>query len=368
MKRIKSTALTLAVTLGCGLTAAVVAQNKPESLTIVSWGGAYTYSQQKAYHEPYTAKTGIKVLMEDPGSAAPAGIKAQVESGTVTWNLVDVLEPDAKRLCDEGLLEEFDPDQLIPPAADGTPASQDWITGLTNCYIPTIVYATLFAYNKDMFPADKAPQSIKDIFDLANFPGKRALEKTPYGNLEWALMADGVPFDQVYDVLATPEGLDRAFARLDTIKPQVVWWEKGAQPPQLLADKEVAIATAYNGRIFDAQVKEKQPFAIIWDGQLQELDGWVIPKGAPNQDAVHEYIRLTTDTQSLADQAKYISYGPARKSSAPLVATHAETSVDMKPHMPTNPDNMKTAIIKNAEWWAENYDAINQRFSAWLAK
>ncbi|HXH03121.1 MAG TPA: ABC transporter substrate-binding protein [Candidatus Competibacteraceae bacterium] len=366
MKKMPSVTL-LAATVAVG-GAVAYAASKPESLTIASWGGAYTYSQVKAYHEPFTAKTGIKIITEDPGGSGPAGLKAQVESGKVTWDLVDVLEAPALKMCEEGLLEEFDPDKILAPAPDGTPPSKDWISGLTNCYIPTIVYATLFAYNKTMFPEGKTPKTIKDVFDLKNFPGKRGLEKTPYGNLEWALVADGVPYTEVYKVLATPEGLDRAFKKLDTIKKQVVWWEKGAQPPQLLADKEVAIATAYNGRIFDAQVKEKQPFVIIWDGQLLELDGWVIPKGTKNLEAIYEYLRMTTDTQHLADQAKYISYGPARKSSAPLVSKHAETGVDMKPHMPTNPDNMKTAIVKDAKWWAENYDSINQRFSAWLAQ
>lgn len=357
----------LAATLAAGSIVAL-AQGKPESLTVVSWGGAYSNSQLKAYHEPWTAKTGIKIVNVEQGSAAPAALRAQVESGKVTWDLVDVVEPDALRLCDQGIVEPIDYDKMLAAAPDGTPPSKDFIEGsLSGCFIPEIVYATLFAYNKTLFPNDK-PKTIADVFDLKKFPGKRGFEKTPYGNLEWALAADGVPYDKVYEVLGTKEGLDRAFAKLDTVKDQVVWWEKGAQPPQLLADKEVAIASCYNGRIFDAQVKEKQPFEIIWDGQVFELDGWVIPKGTPNMKAVMEYLFFAADTQRLADQARWISYGPARKSSAPLVSTHAETGVDMKPHMPTHPDNFKTAIKKDAAWWSDNYDAISQRFSAWLAK
>ena len=346
--------------------AVAVAFAAPASLTAVSWGGAYTASQVKAYYEPWSAKTGVKVITEDPGGTAPAGIRAQVESGKVTWNIVDVLEAPAISLCEEGLIEELDVDQVLEAAPDGTLPTEDWVGGLSPCFVPSIVYATLFAYNDTMYPEGKKPQTIADVFNVQEFPGKRGFEKTPYGNLEWALVADGVPSDQVYEVLATPEGLDRAFAKLDTIKRDVIWWEKGAQPPQLLADKEVAIASAYNGRIFDAQVKEKQPFVIIWDGQLQEVDGYVIPTGAPDMEATLDLLRFSTSTQALADQAKYISYGPARKSSAPLVSTHEETGVDMQPHMPTNPDNMKTAITKDAQWWANNFEAINQRFSAWL--
>jgi putative spermidine/putrescine transport system substrate-binding protein len=343
-----------------------IAYAAPESLTAVSWGGAYTVSQVKAYYEPWTAKTGIRVITEDPGGTAPAGIRVQVESGKVTWNMVDVLEAPAISMCQEGLIEELDMDTVLEAAPDGTLPSEDWIGGLSDCFVPSIVYATLFAYNDTMFPEGKKPQTIADVFDVAEFPGKRGFEKTPYGNLEWALVADGVSPDEVYDVLATPEGLDQAFAKLDTIKSNVIWWEKGAQPPQLLADKEVAISSAYNGRIFDAQVKEKQPFVTMWDGQIQEVDGYVIPAGAPNMEETLDLLRFSTTTQALADQAKYISYGPARKSSAPLVSTLDGTDIDMKPHMPTNPDNMKTAITKDAEWWANNFESINQRFSSWL--
>jgi putative spermidine/putrescine transport system substrate-binding protein len=337
-----------------------------KKLTAVSWGGAYTVSQVKAYYEPWTAKTGIKVITEDPGGSAPARIRSQVESGNVTWNIVDVLEAPAIALCEEGLIEELDMNEVLAPAPDGTPPTEDWLDGLGDCFVPTIVFTTLFVYNNTMFPEGKKPQTIADIFNVEEFPGKRGLEKTPYGNLEWALVADGVPADQVYEVLATPQGLDRAFAKLDTIKNNVVWWEKGAEPPQLLADKKVSISSSYNGRIFDAQVTENQPFVIIWDGQLQEVDGYVIPAGAPDMEATLDLLRFATTTQALADQAKYISYGPARKSSAALVSTHEETGVDMRPHMPTNPENMKTAIAKDAWWWSNNYEAINQRFSGWL--
>ncbi len=250
-----------------------------EELTIVSWGGAYTNSQIKAYHEPYTAKSGVQIVSVDEGSSAPAQIKAQVESGQITWDLIDVVEPDAIRLCDEGLIEEIDYDGILAPAPDGTPATGDFIEGsLSGCFVPNIVYATVIAYNAEMFPDGAAPDSLADVFDIATYPGKRSLEKTPYSNLEWALYADGVPIDQLYAVLDTAEGMDRAFAKLGTIKDQVIWWDKGAQPPQLLADKEVSMASGYNGRFFAAEVEENQPFRTLWDGQVFELDGWIVPR------------------------------------------------------------------------------------------
>lgn len=352
-----------ALALGVAAKGAVAA----DSLTIVSWGGAYTESQVKAYHQPYTKKTGVEIINVDKAANGPAGIRSQVQAGNVTWDLVDILEGPAMQLCDEGLVEQIDYDTVLAKAPDGTPASKDFLEGGAGCFVPQIVYATLFAYNTTMFPEGKGPSTVKDVFDLEKFPGKRSLQKIPAGNLEWALVADGVPVDEVYDVLDTEEGVARAFEKLDTIKDQVIWWEEGAQPPQLLADKEVAIATGYNGRFFNAQVNEKQPFELIWDGQLFELDGWVVPKGKLT-DTVKDYLHFATDTQRLADQAKYISYGPARQSSAPMVSTHAETGVDMKPHMPTAPENFKNPIKKDAAFWADNGDTLAERFNAWLAR
>ncbi|MCP5155916.1 MAG: ABC transporter substrate-binding protein [Ectothiorhodospiraceae bacterium] len=342
-------------------------------LTVVSWGGAYTASQQKAYHEPYMAKNpGVTIINDDSAAEGLAKLRAQVEAGNVTWDLVDMVASDAITACDEGLVMEIDYDNMLAPAPDGTPASKDFIKGTlevggTNCFIPQIVYSTTFGYRTDAW-SGKKPTSIDDVFDLKGFPGKRSLEKKPINNLEWALLADGVAPDQIYEVLSTPEGVNRAFAKLDTIKSEVIWWTKGAQPPQLLADGEVVMASAYNGRLFNAIAVEKQPIAMMWDYQSYDLDGWVIPKGAKNTKAVMEYVRWATDTQRLADQAKYISYGPARYSSAPLVGKHAELGVDMKPHMPTDPANAKNLFTFDYEWWADHRAEMDERFNAWLAK
>ena len=336
-----------------------------ESITVVSWGGAYTKSQIEAYHKPWTKKTGIAVISEDY-SGGLAEVKAQVEAGNVTWDLVDVELSDAIRGCDEGLLEPIDP-SILPPAPDGTPASEDFIPGaITDCAVANIVWSTIFAYDKSKL--NPGPTTIADFFDLEKFPGKRGLRKGPKANLEMALAADGVPADQIYEVLSTPEGIDRAFAKLDTIKDQVVWWEAGAQPPQLLADGEVAMTTAYNGRIFNAVAAEDKPFEIVWDSQIFDLDLWVVPKGAPNKDKAMDFIAFSTATEQLAAQASWISYGPARKSSAPLVGSYiSKPELQMGPQMPTAPDNFKTAIQNDFEFWADNQDELNERFNTWLS-
>ncbi len=357
--------ITAGLTAG-GLLAASAAQ--AVELTVISWGGAYTASQQKAYHEPYMKKNpSVKILNDDSASEGLAKLRAQVEAGNVTWDLVDMVAADAITACDEGIALELDHDKLLAAAPDGTPASKDFGDMIVSpCFIPQIVYSTTFGYRTDKLKT--APTSIADVFDLKKFPGKRSLEKKPIGNLEWALLADGVPIDKVYDVLSTEKGLERAFKKLDTIKSEVVWWTKGAVPTQLLADGEVVMASAYNGRLFSLIEEEKQPVGMMWDWQVFDLDGWVIPKGGKNQAAVEKFLKFATDTQRLADQAKFISYGPARQSSAPMVGKHATLGIDMGPHMPTDPGNAKNTLLFNYEWWADHRAELDERFQAWLVQ
>ena len=334
------------------------------SITVVSWGGAYTKSQVEAYHKPWIETTGNAIVSEDYNGGL-AEVKAQVEAGNVSWDLVDVELSDAIRGCDEGLLEELDL-SMLPNGADGSAAADDFLEGaLSDCAVANIVWSTIFAYDSSVI---SGVDSIDDLFDLEAFPGKRGLRKSAKATLEMALMADGVPASEVYDVLGTDEGVDRAFAKLDTIKDSVVWWESGAQPPQLLADGEVVMTTAYNGRIFNAAVAENKPFEVVWDGQIMDFDLWVIPKGAPNKDLAMEFIAYSTDTQRLADQASWISYGPARKSSGALVGLYSDGVTEMAPHMPTAGANLTNAIVNDFEFWADNADELNERFNAWLAR
>ena len=352
------------VAAGIAFALGAIGAQAAESITVVSWGGAYTKSQVEAYHKPWIAATGNQIKSEDYNGGI-AEIKAQVEAGNVSWDVVDVELSDAIRACDEGLLEEMD-HSALPAAPDGTAATDDFLPGtLYDCAVASIVWSTIFAYDSSKM-AD-GPATIADFFDTAKFPGKRGLRKNPKANLEMALMADGVPAAEVYEVLGTDEGVDRAFAKLDSIKSEVVWWEAGAQPPQLLADGEVALTTAYNGRIFNAVAGEDKPFEIVWDGQVFDLDLWVVPKGA-NKEAAMDFVAFSTATEQLAAQASYISYGPARKSSGPLVGRFHNKDIDMGPQMPTAEANLTNALQNDFEFWADNQDQLNERFNAWLAK
>lgn len=351
--------------LSTALTSVAMAASA-EEISVMSWGGAYATSQIEAYHKPFAAQTGVTVINVDADNPA-APIKAQVEAGNVTIDVVDLEYADAVRMCDEGLLEPIDP-AILAPGADGTAAADDFLPGaVSECFVATIVFSTLYAYDESKFP-ENPPTTIADFFDTAKYPGKRGMRKGAKVNLEMALMADGVPAGEVYALLETPEGVDRAFAKLDTIKNDMIWWEAGAQPPQLLADGEVVMATGYNGRFFAAAVAEGKPFKQVFDGQVYEYDGYSIPKGAPNMERAKEFIAFATQTQQLADQAKWIAYGPARKSSGPLVGLYQDGKTEMGPFMPTAAENLTNALPSSYEFWVDRDAELNERFNAWLAQ
>ena len=359
-----TTAMTLAGT------SAFADAHMADSMTIVSWGGAYSASQQGAYHDPYIANTGITIINDESSSEAVAKLRAMNEAGNVTWDLVDVEAADAIRLCDEGLALEIDHDEMLAAGADGSTASDDFGDSIiSDCFIPQIVFSTTVGYRTDMV-GDTPPTEICAIFDTDTYPGKRALAKKPLANVEWALLCDGVAKADIYEVLATEEGQAQAFAKLDTIKDDVIWWSAGAETPQLLADGEVVMGSTFNGRLFSAIAEQDQPIGMLWDAQMLDYDGWIVPAGLSDDRLarVMDYLTFATDTQRLADQAKYISYGPARASSAPLVGDHGELGIPMAEHMPTDPANSKNVFVTQYEFWADYRDDLDAKFQAWLAQ
>ena len=354
-------AVAILALLPCGRAAA-----QEQTLTLVSWGGAYARACEKGYIERFERETGIDVRIEDYNGGL-AQIRAQVDVGNVYWDVVDMELPDMVRGCDEGLFVPIDVDELAP-GADGTPAADDIAEdGLTECGPTNLYYATVVVYNDARIGTAK-PSSIADFFDLEQFPGRRGMRRSPLANLEFALMADGVPLDEVYATLDTEAGVRRAFRKLDSIKDRIVWWEAGAQPPQMLADGEVVMTTAYNGRIFNAQVLEDQPFVIVWDGQLLDTGGLVVVEGTRNLEAAKAFVRFANTARAMADVGRYISYSPSRRSAMNLISTHAETGVEMSPHMPTSPENIGRALHNDWEWWSDNGEEMNERFSTWLTR
>lgn len=347
----------LAGLLMAGVAAAALSIAKPaaaaEQLTIVSWGGAYQESQREAFMKPFAKDTGAQITEEEYNGEI-AKIRAMVEANAVTWDVVDVDTQTALAACAEGILETIDWKKLGLDRSKFIGADQ------FDCAVPNILYSTVIAY--DTTKLNPGPTSIKDLFDLEKFPGKRALQKNPFVNLEWALIADGVPMADVYKVLDTPEGVDRAFKKLDTIKKDIIWWEAGAQPPQLLADGQAVIVSAWNGRIYNAIKKDGKPFKIVWDAQAPDYDLWAIPKGTPRLEEAYKFVSYASQPQAMANQTKYISYGPANKDSIPNI------DPAVLPDLPTAPDNMKNALMVDSQFWADKGEELRQRFNAWLAQ
>ena len=332
---------------------------RTKELTIVSWGGAYTRSQMLAYVKPYRLLSGEWVSMETYNGGL-AEIREQVETENVVWDVVDFELSDLIRGCREGLLEEIDHGTL-PPGADGTPAADDFIPGaFTPCGVGQTVWSTVVGFDTEAV-GESAPSTLADFFDVGEFPGKRGLRRDPRVILEWALIADGVGPEEVYATLETEDGLDRAFSVMDEIKNHIEWWEAGADPLRLLDADEVVMTSVWNGRMYRPIVEDGKPYAILWDGQIWDIDSWGIPKGSDNLHKAQDFIRFATGTGPLAEQTRYISYGPARMSSMALVAD------ETKPHLPTAPDNLARALQTDAAWWATHHVALTERFEEWLA-
>jgi putative spermidine/putrescine transport system substrate-binding protein len=343
---------------------------RPEGpVVVVSWGGVYSKSQQEAIFRPFTRATGIQVEARVYAGDLDQ-LRAQIAEGSVVWDIVDVEPADAEGGCSEGLFERLS--FVLPAAPDGTAAAKDFLPGtLHPCAVGSLAWAMVIAHSlgdEAERAEDARPDSLQDFFDLTAFPGGRGLRRTPMANLEWALMADGVPAAQVYDLLRTEAGVERAFAKLDTIKEAIVWWEDASTPARLLDEGRVAMTSTYNAPIFNDIAVRQRPFALLWDGQVWDIDLWAIPAGAPHREAALEFLRFAINPGTLARQSRWIPYGPVRRSAVALVDRFALTGTEITPYLPTAPGHLDSALRNDALFWREQGPALVERFNAWLAR
>jgi len=335
------------------------------SLTVLTWGGAYEAAQRAALFAPFEAETGIAVEIARYDGGLDGLRDALAGGGAPPWDVIDMIRSDALTGCRAGLLAPFDP-AILAPAPDGTPAAEDFIAGaFGDCFVTQLVFATVIAYDDRAFPGEK-PETVADFFDLARYPGKRALRKAPVGLLDWALRSYGVPRAQIYDLLSTERGLELAFRRLDRIRDDLLWWEGGDAPVDMLREGRAAMASGYNGRFFRAQI-EGAPISVIWDSALLEHNTWAIPQGARDADLAERFIRFATRADRLAAMAERIPYGPARRSARRRVGLHVSAGIPMRPHMPTAPRHLAIALEKDPEWYARTAALRARRFGEWLA-
>lgn len=341
MSRAASAALVAAaMTWGSG---AALAQ---DSITVVSWGGAYQDAQREAWFEPTAEALGI-TIREDTTSGI-ADIRAQVMSGAVTWDLVQQGMNTCILLEKEGLLEPID---LSAMDVDGVPDDSK-----SDYWIGNLVYGTVLGWRENAWDG-KEPTDWADLYDFEQFPGPRSMRRHPQYNLEAALIADGVDPQNLY-----PLDVDRAFAKLEELKPHVVsWWASGAASAQLVVDGEVDMIGLWNGRIQTA-MDAGAPYDYTFNQQLLITDCWLIPKGAPNKELAMKALAHMMTPEMQARLPEYINYAPANLDAY-------DTGIieeDVLETLPSAPQNMENAIVFNAQWWADNMDEVTRRFDLFI--
>jgi putative spermidine/putrescine transport system substrate-binding protein len=319
-------------------------QAKPDKIVVNASGGQMGESMRKSYVKTFTERHGIDVVLTSPPDFGK--LRAMVQSGNVEWTVTE-LSQDAYRAAEMGLLEPID-EKIVNrsqyPAAARHPS-----------LLTTSVYSTLFGYRKDKFPADKPPRSWADFFDVKNFPGPRAMRNSPLDTLEFALIADGVKPENLY-----PLDLDRAFRKLDEIRPHVAtWWTAGAQPPQLLVDGEVVMATGWNGRFYRA-ILSGAPIGVSWENGVIHQAYFGIPKGSPHPYWAQQFLAAMTDPKAQAIFAnEFVSPGLNPESLA-----FADPAV--KDFLPTAPQNLPRQFWSNVEWWTKNMADVTRRWNRWM--
>ncbi|SOF00997.1 putative spermidine/putrescine transport system substrate-binding protein [Burkholderia sp. OK233] len=338
--------------IGIALTLAIVSTYASSAeLTVVNFGGAWGQVQKPSFYEPFEKATGNKItVVEYNGETAK--VKAMVEAKAVNWDVVELESGELNRGCDDGLFEQLDWSKIAK--------KPDLVPGASQaCGVGFVVWAMANAYNADKLKT--APTSWADFWDVKKYPGKRGMRKGARFNLEIALMADGVAPKDVYKVLGTKAGQDRAFKKLDELKPNIQWWEAGAQPPQFLVAGDVVMSTVFNGRI-DAARKEGQNLKIMWNGSIQDLDYWAIPKGSPNKALAEQFIAYTLTQQPQQAFTQRIAYGPANLSAIKSLNTTTLAN------LPNSPGNSQNALRQDIQFWTDHGEELEQRFTAWASK
>ncbi|WP_395541253.1 ABC transporter substrate-binding protein [Neotabrizicola sp. sgz301269] len=334
----KKTLLALAVAT------AFAGSARADDMVFTSWGGTTQDAQTEHWAAPFTEKTGIAVVQDGPTDYGK--IKAMVEAGAVTWDVVDAEFDWALQAGGQGLLEPLDFSVIDKTKLDPRFVS-DFAVG-------SFYYSFVLGWNPANFSGAQ-PATLADLFDTQKFPGKRTFYKwSAPGVIEAALLADGVKPEELY-----PLDLDRAFKKLDTIKSDIIWWEGGAQSQQLLASGEAPIGFFWNGRLA-ALKADGMDVGISWDQNITAADALVVPKGAKNKEAAMKFIAEATSAEGQAAFAAASGYAPINLGSAEL----------MDPAVRATLPDAQTALQINADlaYWAAHRDEIGNRWYAWQAQ
>jgi putative spermidine/putrescine transport system substrate-binding protein len=321
-------------------------------LVFVSWGGSYQDAIRKAWIEPFTRETGVKVI-EDTNPEI-AKIKAMVDTKTVSWDVITGGGATLMQGVAGGLFEPL----------DGVDLSKSYPEAARYKYgAPSEIFSSVLAFSKKAFPDGKPqPRTWADFFDVKKFPGKRTVYDRPQSVLEAALLADGVDRKDVYRVLSTPDGLERAMKKVEELKPHVVqWWRSGAQPVQLLGSGDAVMALGWNGR-FQTGIDEGLPIQMEWDGAIAQLGFFMVVKGAKNRDSAMKFLNYMVSPKAQAEFYKYVAYGPTTPEAWKLIPKERWAL------LPSSPDNLGKSLFLDIAWWDKNNTAVMERYQALIQK
>jgi putative spermidine/putrescine transport system substrate-binding protein len=340
-------------TMTLGVVVATAAANAEDTINYAGSGGGLAQVMKGVFDDPFTAETGIKVEALATTDRASA-IKAMMAAGKVTWDVAELNPVDYATASLSGWLQpldwaNIDPNNALPEDAK-----------LSDAGIAA-TYTTILAVRTDKLPEGKQMTSWADFWDIENFPGGRALQNQPIDNLEFALIADGVAPADVYKVLANKEGQDRAFAKLDEIKPHITaWWTAGAQPIQMISDGEVAFTSAWNGRVTKL-ASEGVPVDIVWNGGGLKPSYVAIIKGSDKVEEGQKYISfMLTDPARAAKFAELVSYPGLVKG----LFDHMDPQKGKT--MPTHPENVKGQFVTDAIFWGKHLGELKERWEDWI--
>ncbi|RFQ27227.1 ABC transporter substrate-binding protein [Pseudomonas sp. ATCC 13867] len=334
-----------------GLLGSVAMPALADYVTVISFGGANKEAQEAAFYKPFKDVTGNAVV-HGSYNGDLAKLKRMVEISHVSWDVVEVEAPELVRGCEEGLFMKLDP-KTLGNIADFVPGA------VQPCGVGIFVWTTLLAYNQSKLQG--TPSNWADFWDTKKFPGKRGLRWGAKYSLEFALMADGVAPKDVYEVLSTDEGVDRAFRKLDELKPNIKWWKSGQDPVRDLADGSVVMSSAYNGRIAAAQAEQKG-FRMVWAGGIYDFDFWALPSGVFKKELAEQFVNFASQPAQQKAFAEHIAYGPTNRKAVELLAP------DVAANLPTAPQNIANAVGMNVAFWAAHGDALEKRFQAWAKR
>lgn len=318
-------------------------------LTVVGWGGSSQRAHRDAYWTSFIVHTGIP-LREDVWHGGIDVLREQVRAGT-GWDVVQIEVEELLLGCREGLFEPIDWNALGGRDAFIEPSVQD-------CGVGAMVWSQLFGYDADRMPT--GPRNWVEFWDLQRFPGRRGMRRTPKYTLEFALMSDGVQPADVYKVLRTPEGIDRAFRQLDKIKPHTLWWTSISQVPDLLTSGKVAVSVTSPGRLLVANREEGKNFKVVWDGNIYAVDFWVILKGSQRKPQALQLIQYMKQPEHEARLAHFIPTGLSNRQA--IAALEPALKVDT----PSNLQNLSHAVELDAQFWVQHNEQLTQRFNRWL--